>query len=72
MKHILGIVTSKAYNLSTGREEYMSKIEVSDDVIGWLNNHDIRLDEYGNTVYICNAVEYMYLGIKPVIEVNVN
>ena len=64
MKHILGIVGSKAFNLSEGREDYMTKLEVSDDIIEWLESHDIEIDEFGGKVYICNKVKYAYLGPK--------
>lgn len=64
-KFILGVVASKEVNLNTQREDYALKIEITKDVLDWLNMHDIRLDEVGNTIYKCNAIEYIYLGPKP-------
>lgn len=65
MRHILGIVGSKAYNISTREEDYMIKQYVSQDIIDWLNNHDIKIDDRGRKIYVCNQVEYIYLGVQP-------
>lgn len=69
MKHILGVVASLSYNLETEEKDYMSKILVTEDIIDWLDSHDVRIDSFGRKVYICNEIEYIYLG--PKIEVDV-
>ncbi len=62
MKHILGIVASLAHDLDKGEEDFAYKLVVSDDIITWLEMHDMRVDERGNKIFVCNAVEYVYLG----------
>jgi len=68
MRHQLGIVASLAYDMTLQREDYGAKIEVSEDVIEWLGLHDSKLDENGSRIYICNAIEYIYLGPVPEVK----
>lgn len=68
MKHILGVYGRTISNLTTKQEEYEITLEVSDEIIDWLEMHDKEIDASGNTIYICNKVKYIYLG--PVIEVS--
>lgn len=69
MKYILGVVDSKIYNLETGRYEYSIRFEISEDVLKWLEIHDVEYteEEYTedrNKVFICNAIKYELLGPK--------
>lgn len=64
MKHILGAIGSKVYNMDTRQEDYAVKMLVSNDVIDWLECHDVKIDSKGRKIYVCNQVEYLYLGIQ--------
>ncbi len=64
-KHLLGVIASKAYNMETEKEEYMEQMEVSQDVLDWLSQHDIKMSPEGHSIFVCNAVEYSYLGPVP-------
>tara|TARA_R110000850_G_scaffold241454_3_gene366018 strand:- start:51 stop:572 length:522 start_codon:yes stop_codon:yes gene_type:complete len=64
MKHILEVLGSIVYNVSTHREECTTQLEVSEDVINWLEMHDVKIDAQGRKIYVCNQVEYRYLGPK--------
>lgn len=66
MRHNLGILATMAYNMDTQTEECSRVMDVSEDIIIWLDMHDIRYTEDRQKIYICNNVEYLYLG--PVIE----
>lgn len=68
MKHILGVYGRTISNLTTKQEEYEITLEVSDEIIDWLEMHDKEIDALGNTIYICNKIKYIYLG--PAIEVS--
>ena len=62
MEHILAVEGTAYYNLDTGKMDYHSKITVSEDVLQWLNNHDIEMADNGSPIYICNKLRYLYLG----------
>ena len=59
---ILGIYSSKIYNIEKLRQEYGQKLLVSKDVLNWLELHDIKVNEFGDRIYIVNAIEYINLG----------
>ena len=63
MKHILGY-GPKAYNLDLKRTTYMREIEISDEVLDWLNMHDTKKSPEGGDIFVVNALEYEYLGPK--------
>ena len=62
MRHVLGVIASRTKDFGTGKEIFERKVLVDDSVLAWLELHDIVLDAVGNKLYICNAVEYAYLG----------
>ena len=64
MKYILGVIGSKTYNIDTNRYEYSIRLEISEDVLKWLEMHDVEYTENRNKVFICNAVKYELLGPK--------
>ena len=64
MNYILGVVGSKTYNLETCRYEYSIRLEISEDVLNWLEIHDMEYTADRNKVFICNAVKYELLGPK--------
>lgn len=63
MKHLLGIMGSRYYDLDKKEHDYV-KIEVSEDILNFLNQHDLCIDEKGRKIFIYNAVRYVYLGIN--------
>jgi hypothetical protein len=63
VSHILGILSSKTYDLETKKEDYMIKIVVSEDVYNWLNMHDLEVNPERQKIFICNQVKYVDLGI---------
>ena len=63
MKHVLAVYANKAYNLDSKQEEYTTKIIVSQDVIDFLDIHDIEMTSKGERLYIMNNMKYIYLGI---------
>ena len=71
MIHLLGVVGTEVYNIVTQKKEYNVIMEVSEDVMQWLDLHDIKFDNKRNTIYICNEIEYMYIGPKlPTLDIN--
>lgn len=62
MKHTLAIESSLGQNLDTSIEDYSTKILVSQDVIDWLNNHDVEISPAGKRIYLVNHIRYVYLG----------
>jgi len=71
MKYILGVYGKTAYNLYSHQHEYTTKILVSQDVLDFLNNHDIEITSKGERLYIMNNVKYIYLGIDFEPEVDI-
>lgn len=63
MNHLLGIMGSRYYDLDKKQHDY-EKIEVSEDVLNFLNQHDLCIDEKGRKIFIYNSVRYIYLGIN--------
>lgn len=63
VEHILGIVASKAYNMEEKREDYSLKIKVSDEILQFMNRHDVKVSATGSRIYVYNQIEYIYLGI---------
>ncbi len=61
--HILGVLSSKTYDLETKKEDYTIKIIISEDVYKWLNMHDLEVNSERQKVFICNQVKYIDLGI---------
>ena len=68
MKHILGVEGTWGHTSKDGEyvDDYEIKIEVSQDVIDWLNSHDIKVKDSGYKYYIVNDMEYEYIGKVPV------
>lgn len=66
--HELGVIGSEAYDMTSSEKIFTQKIVVSQDVINWLNMHDLEREEGGPIIYIVNKIKYQYLGI----EVNTN
>lgn len=64
MTHILAIKGKTGFNLESKQVEYTHKIEVSQDVIDFLDQHDIKINSEGERIYIMNALEYIYIGPK--------
>jgi hypothetical protein len=58
-RYTLAAVDSYYYNTETGRDEYMHTKEISQDVMDWLEIHDVKIDNSGNKVYICNDIHYV-------------
>ena len=48
----------------------MKKIEVSEDVLNFLDQHDLCRDEKGRKIFIYNAVRYVYLGPNLIIDID--
>lgn len=65
-EYLLGIVASFSHDMDKQRGDYMTQMIVSQDIINWLDAHDTRVDSLGRKIYICNEIEYIYLGPKPV------
>jgi len=63
LKHILGVVGSKSYNLDTKTEDYTMKLVVDSSVIKWLELHDIEYTKDRRKVYIVNNIKYINLGV---------
>ena len=65
-KYKLGVYSSKrfVYNLTTRQVEmeYDLALIVSEDVINFLESHDIKLYSNGDRVYKVNEIEYINLG----------
>lgn len=64
-RYLLGIVGSRALNVETNIVECSTKMEISEDILQWLEGHDKRIGDKGETIFICNEVEYEFLGIAP-------
>ena len=64
MTHILAVQESLTYNIETQREEYTQQLEVTEDIIEWLDAHDISYTSKTEKVYICNNIRYIYMGPK--------
>lgn len=60
--HLLGVMGSLQYFPEIQQEDFTLKIKVSEDVLEWLNAHDVKLSPEGSRIYVCNNIEYMYLG----------
>lgn len=67
MKHKLGLKNTMAIEIDTKKKVY-AEIEVSDEIIQWLDAHDKKMTKDGETVFIVNKLKYVYLG--PVAELN--
>lgn len=62
INYLLGIETSKALNLDTGKTVYNTQMVVNQSVYNWLMMHDVELQATGVRVFICNKVRYVDLG----------
>ena len=63
--HILGVVGKTIYNMTTKKTECAIQMVVSDEILSWLEAHDKKINKDGETIYVCNAVRYVYLGVQP-------
>ena len=54
----------------TRNNTIMKKIEVSEDVLNFLDQHDLCRDEKGRKIFIYNAVRYVYLGPNLIIDID--
>lgn len=61
MTHRLGLKSTMAIDLDTKQKVY-SEIEVSEEVIKWLDAHDKKMGKDGSTIFIVNKLKYVYLG----------
>jgi hypothetical protein len=68
MRHVLGVLGSESFSLDTFRLECTVKIEISQDVLDWLDMHDVEIDSLRQRIYIYNQLKYIYLGPKLVME----
>lgn len=66
VSYLLGVIGSIQYDPDIKEERYTKMLNVSAEIIIWLDMHDMRLDSQGNKIYICNEVEYANLGPAPV------
>jgi hypothetical protein len=64
MKYILGVLGSKIYDIDKKTEDYGLKLEVTEDVYNWLDNHDTEYTEERERVFIVNNLRYVDLGPK--------
>ncbi len=61
MKHRLGLKSTAAIDMNTNQKVYR-ELEISDEILQWLDAHDKKIDKEGNTVFIVNKLKYVYLG----------
>ena len=65
-KYVLGIYATREnkyfVDLGYSKVEYNSRLIVDKSVIDFLEMHDVRITEFGDRVYIVNAIEYINLG----------
>jgi hypothetical protein len=64
MNHLLGVEGTECTIIEekSSRQDYTQKLSVSDEVIQWLDSHDIEYIYPKQKVYIVNAIRYIYLG----------
>lgn len=61
-QYVLGVLSSRFLDKEENKIEYGQKVFVSEDVVNFLNNHDIYKSEYGEKVFAVNRVHYVFLG----------
>ena len=67
MIHILAVEASLVYNIDSQKHEYTQRLEVTQDIIDWLDAHDIEYSATTEKVYICNNIRYVYMGPKLIV-----
>lgn len=68
MTYILAVEGSEYYDLENQRTDFRHKIEISQDVLDWLDAHDVEMVPDGSKVYICNKLRYRFIGPKIYLE----
>lgn len=64
--YVLGVLAS-AQQTEQG-VDFKNQITVSQDVIDFLDQHDVKYTESKHKVYVCNSVQYIVMGSMPAEE----
>ena len=62
MEHILAIVGSEYLNIENNTQMETQMI-VSQEVIDWLDQHDVEYTSERDKIFICNKIRYRYVGL---------
>lgn len=62
MKYLLAIEGSEFYDLHKKRTDWQHKVSISQDVLDWLEQHDVEVAPDGSKIYIVNKVRYRFIG----------
>ncbi len=68
MEHILAIEATEFLDPEDNVTK-VSQMIVSQEVIDWLDQHDIEYTEARDKVYICNHIRYRYVGLHIVPDI---
>jgi hypothetical protein len=68
MRHILAILGTEYFDMED-KVQKETQMVVSQEIIDWLDQHDVEYTDVREKIYICNNICYRYVGpyLEPVV-----
>lgn len=60
-KFVLGVWSTVYHNQQSGKTDFKLKIEVTSDIIDWLEMHDVEYSSSRHKRYVVNNVKYVLI-----------